>query len=110
MIDLEFHCGNYHELWEAMIALKEEFSVQLPQRRASWYAKQERQRPVRDAIDEVKFYVARRRLYRRFFEPIVLAGTNEEERAHDAQIFWELTEPLACHLIAHMMGGYRGGR
>jgi DNA primase len=103
VIDLEFFCGDYGELWEAMIALSLEYGVELPKRSESWYREQERQQPIRDGIEAAKIQVARRRLYRRFFEPLVLATTDEEDRAHDAQIFWEATEPLAEHLITSMM-------
>ena len=107
VIDLEFHCGGYNELWAAMVALKEEFGVALPESPRSWFAKQERQRPLRDAIDEAKVYATRRRLYRRFFEPIILASEDAEDRSHDAQLFWECTARLAEHLIANMMGRQR---
>src|SRR5687767_8331615 len=36
VIDLEFLCGGYSGLWEAMIALKEEFGVELPGRPETW--------------------------------------------------------------------------
>jgi DNA primase len=107
VVDLEFFCGDYGELWEAMIALSLEYGVEPPTRPESWYRKQERQRPVRDGIEAVKMHAARRRLYRKFFEPLVLATTNEEDRAHDAQLFWEATEPLAEHLVANMMEARR---
>jgi hypothetical protein len=109
-ITLEKVCGGHDETWTAVHELARRYNVPLPERPRSWYAKQERQKPVRDAIEAAIIHVARRRLYKKFFEPIVLASTNEEDRAHDAQLFWELTKPLACHLVAHMMGGYRGGR
>jgi DNA primase len=32
VVDLEFHCGDYGELWEAKIALAVEYGVELPQR------------------------------------------------------------------------------
>ncbi len=104
VIDLEFHCGDYGELWEAMIALAIEYNVELPQRSPSWYQRQERQRLVRDGVEEAKVHVARRRLYRRFFEPLILATEDAEDRKHDAQLFWEATAPLAEHLVANMMG------
>ena len=107
VVDLEFFCGDYGELWEAMVLLSLEFDVQLPQRSESWYRRQERQRPIRDGIEEAKMHVARRRLYRNYFEPLILATTNEEDRAHDAQLFWEATGPLAEHLIANMMESQR---
>lgn len=107
VIDLEFHCGNYGELWEAMVSLSLEYDVELPKRSESWHQKQKRQKPIRDGIEAAKIHVARRRLYRKFFEPLILASTDEEDRAHDSQIFWEATEPLAEHLVAKMMGSQR---
>ena len=86
-----------------MIALSLEYDVELPKRPESWYRKQERQRPIRDGIEAAKMHVARRRLYRKYFEPLILATTDEEDREHDAQLFWEATEPLAEHLITNMM-------
>lgn len=110
VVDLEFHCGDHRELWTAMIALAVEHNVQLPERPRSWHRRQERQRPVRDGIEEAKVRVARRRLYRTFFEGLVLATEDPEDREHDAELFWELTEPLARHLVANLMGaGEVGG-
>jgi DNA primase len=109
VVDLEFFCGNYGELWEAMIALSLEYGVELPKRPASWYRRQERQKPIRAGIEAAKIHVARRRLYRRFFEPLVLATEDQRDRAHDAQLFWKLTEPLAEHLVATMMGSRGDG-
>jgi DNA primase len=107
VVDLEFFCSDYQELWEAMVSLAVDFGVELPKRRESWFRRQERQQPVRDGIAAAKMYVACRRLYSRFFEPLVLATTDEEVRAHDAQLFWEATKPLAEHLIANLMGSQR---
>jgi hypothetical protein len=107
VVDLEFHCGGCGELWEAMIALALDHNVKLPERSPAWKARQERQAPIRRGIEAALIHAARRRLYRRFFLPLILATTDEEDRRHDAQLFWELTEDLACHLVAKMM---RGGR
>jgi DNA primase len=109
VVDLEFHCGDYGELWEAMIALSLESGIELPKRSESWYRRQERQKPIRAGIEAAKIHVARRRLYRRFFEPLILATEDEETRAHDAQLFWEMTEPLAERLVATMMGSRGDG-
>jgi hypothetical protein len=107
-ITLEKLCGSHNETWTAVVELSLRYNVPLPERPRSWYAKQERQRPVRDAIYEAKVHVARRRLYERFFEPIILASVDEVDRKHDAQLFWEATDLMARHLIDNMMGGYRG--
>jgi DNA primase len=109
VVDLEFFCGDYGELWEAMISLAVDYSVELPERSPSWRRKPEREKPVRDGIEAEKIHAARRRLYRRFFEPVVLATIDAEDREHDAQLFWEATAPLAEHLVAHMMGSHTSG-
>lgn len=103
VVDLEFFCGDYDELWVAMISLTVDYGVELPERPRSWYRKQERQKPIRNGIEAEMIKVARRRLYRRFFEPLILATDDAENRAHDAQLFWEATAPLAEHLVGHMM-------
>lgn len=109
-------CGEYGDvldfvmlaeggvLWEAMISLSTRYGIELPGKRAAWFARQERQRPIRNAIHEARVYAARKKLYRGFFEPLVLA-TDAEDRAHDEQLFWEATLPLAERLVARMMEG-----
>jgi DNA primase len=42
LVDLEFFCGDYGELWEAIISLAVEFGVQLPGRTERWHKGQER--------------------------------------------------------------------
>jgi DNA primase len=83
------------------------FGHPIPEKPASWFRKQARQKPVRDGIEAAIIHVARRRLYKRCFEPIILASTDEEDRAHDEQLFWELTLPLVEHLVGNMMAGQR---
>jgi DNA primase len=108
-ITLEKLCGGHDETWTVVRELSRRYNVRLPERPRSWFARQERQKPIRDAIYEAKVYVARRRLYRTYFEPIILASEDEEDRAHDAPLFWEITDLLARHLIDNMMDGYCGG-
>ncbi len=92
------------EVPAAAAALLLEFGHEIPERPASWFARQQRQGPVRDGIEAARTFAARRRLYRKFFEPLVLATQDAEDRAHDAQLFWEATAPLAQHLVESMMG------
>jgi hypothetical protein len=108
-ITLEKLCGGHDVTWTAVVELSQRYNVPLPERPRSWYRKRERQRPIRDAIYEAKVYAVRRRLYRWFFEPMILAIEDEQERAHDAQLFWEITDRMARYLIDNMIGGYRGG-
>jgi DNA primase len=102
VVDLEFHCGDYGELWEAMISLAIDYGVELPERSRSWHRKQERQQPVRDAIAQARFDHLHRRLFRRFFEPSLLRIEDPEERKAEAAILWEATEPLAEMALERM--------
>jgi hypothetical protein len=104
VIDLEFICGDFGELWEAMISLAVDYGVNLPERPPSWHRRRKRQEPIRDGIEAAKVYAARRRLYKWCCEPLVLATEDEEDRAHDAHLYWEATAKLAEHLVANMMG------
>lgn len=81
------------------------FGYEIPPRPASWHRKQERQKPVRDGIEAARMQLARKRLYRRFFAPLVETGEDPAVRASDEQALWEATEPLARHLVANMTGG-----
>lgn len=104
VVDLEFFCGDYGELWEAMIALSLEYGVELPKRPESWYRKQERQRPVRDAINRARFEHLRRRLFRWFFEPSLLRIENPDEREAEAALLWDATAPLARLMFERLRG------
>jgi DNA primase len=105
VVDLEFFCGDYGELWEAMIALSLEYSVELPKRPDSWYGKQERQRPVRNAINRARFDHLRRRLFRWFFEPSLVQIENVDEREAEAALLWGATAPLAEMMLERLRGG-----
>jgi DNA primase len=96
-----------HEVAMAAADLLHEFGHPIPERPESWYRKQARQKPIRDGIEAAKIHVARCRLYKRFFEPLILASTDEEDRIHDEQLFWECTLPLAEDLVGSMMGSER---
>jgi DNA primase len=109
VVDLARFAWAYekHEVTMAAANLLHEFGHPIPERPESLHRKQARQKPIRNGIEDAKIHVARRRLYKRFFEPIVLASTDEEDRTHDEQLFWERTLPLAEHLVANMMAGQR---
>lgn len=102
VVDLEFHCGDYGELWEAMIALAVEYDVELPQRPPAWFARQERQKPVRDALEEVKVKHAQRRLYRIFAPAIEKIEDQAECEAEKVQTWQDLR-----HVAALIVAGRR---
>jgi DNA primase len=83
-----------HEVAMAAANLLHEFSHPIPEQPKSWYRKQERQRPVRNAIEEawVKHY--QRRLYRGFL-PAIEDIADEEERRKEAEFFWDAAYRIA---------------
>jgi hypothetical protein len=90
VVDLEFYCGDYGELWEAVMSLAVEYGVELPQRPASWFARQERQKPIRDGIDNVRREIKRRRLFRCFILPVIDTIEAEEERERELERAWSV--------------------
>jgi DNA primase len=82
-----------------------EFGHEVPQRPPSWFRKQKRQQPVRDAIEQARFEHLRRRLFRKFFKDSVLAIEEEEEREAEYRILWDVTRPLAKMLLADLEEG-----
>ncbi len=91
-----------HEVATAAAELLYRFGHPLPERPPSWYRKQQRQKPVRDAIGRARFEHLRRRLFRRFFEPSLLPIEDWEERKEETRLLWEATEPLAEMLIQEL--------
>src|SRR5215203_4908774 len=64
--------------------LLHEFGHEIPQRSPAWFRKQERQKPRRDAVEEVKMNVVRRRLFRHLILPLL--NTIEDEEEHDREL------------------------
>ena len=98
VVDLEFHCGDYGELWEAMVGLAVEYDVKLPPRPASWFRRQERQKQIRNGVEEIKINSLRRRLFR-LLEPMVSGIADDDERAREAEYIWREITPLAVRMI-----------
>ena len=93
VIDLEFRCGGYAELWMAMIALKEEFGVELPGRPEKWHRRQKTKCEISDAAEEARKVVRRERL----FKYLVLTGPefsieDPEERRAAIERAWKVWE------------------
>jgi DNA primase len=82
-------------LWEAMMILSTRYGIELPGRPESWFAKQERQKSLRDRIDRERFEYLRRRLFRRFFKAPVMAVEDLEEREAEYRILWDASDDLA---------------
>ena len=82
---------GYDEQDMAMAAanLLHEFGHEIPQRPPAWYRKQERQKPVRDAIEQAKIRSAQRRLYRWIFGPPAERLEDLDERAEEMRRAWD---------------------
>jgi len=88
VVDLEFFCGDYGELWEAVVALAAEHRVDLPRRPDRWHSwngeKHRRRNMVRDAVASVY----QRRLFR-IYAPILDGIEDEAERQEEAAALWK---------------------
>src|SRR5215216_6809122 len=71
-----------------------EFGHEVPQRPPAWFRKQERQKPLRNALEQVKVRSARRRLMRAF-GPLVASIKNPEERREETQRIWHDLDEVA---------------
>ena len=77
------------ELWEAMMIIAQRYGIALPERPRAWFARQKRQAPVRDAIEEAWIEYRARRLYRRMVLPLIDEITDEDERREEADLLWD---------------------
>lgn len=76
-------------LWEAMVDLSVRYGIALPKRPQSWYAKQHRQKPVRNAIEETRKRIFRRRAFRWVILPDLAEIEDEDERYAEIEAAWQ---------------------
>jgi transposase len=88
VVDLEFHCGDYGELWEAMVALAVEHGAELPHRPRSWHDKEARHARWRDESEKVRAKVLRRRLFSVLILPIIDSIEDGAERETELEHAW----------------------
>jgi DNA primase len=105
VVDLEFHCGNYGELWEAMISLAVEYDVELPQRPQRWHEKEARHTRWRDEAEKVRASVLRRRLFRLLILPTVNKIEDEQERRVELDRAWKDFSAIPHRLFVYQQGG-----
>jgi DNA primase len=101
VVDLEFHCGDYGELWEAMISLAVEYDVKLPKRPQSWYEKEAKHTRWREEAERVRANVLRRRLFRLLILPSIDRIENEEERAAELGRAWQDFSAIPWRLFTY---------
>jgi len=98
------HTNDGQGAAEAAAFLLMEFGHEVPQHPPNWFRKQERQRALRDAIDEARVEVLMRRLWLWIFEPILADLEDADERERVGDQLWAKVLPRAKQL-----GEERGG-
>jgi CHC2 zinc finger len=88
VVDLEFFCGDYGELWEAMVSLAVEYGVELPRRPQRWHEKEARHTRWREEAGKVRAEVVRRRVFRLLVLPAINRIEKEEERREELMRAW----------------------
>lgn len=88
VVDLEFNCGDYVELWVAMIALAVEYGVDLPERQPRWYERQSEKQPILAAAEEARKRAFRRRTFRILVLPYLESISNVDERRREIEMSW----------------------
>jgi hypothetical protein len=101
VVDLAAAAWGYGRGEMAMAAadLLHEFGHPIPERPASWYAKQRRQKPIRAVIDTAKVHHMRRRVFRTF-TPLIEAVCDEEERRAETEYLWDAAGEIATLIVA----------
>jgi hypothetical protein len=96
VVDLAAAAWGYGRGEMAMAAadLLHEFGHAIPEQPKSWYRKQERQRPVRNAIEEAWVKPYQRRIYRGFL-PAIEDIADEDQRRKEAELFWDAAYRIA---------------
>jgi hypothetical protein len=80
----------------AMLLL--EFGHTPPERPPAWFRKQERQKPARDALEQVKVRSAQRRLMR-IFGDYIAAIEDPDQRREEAQQMWRDLDVIARLIV-----------
>jgi hypothetical protein len=84
--------------------LLHEFGHELPPRPPAWFRRQERQRPMRDAIENARVEVLMRRLWRWVFEPVLADLEDADERERVGDELWAKAVLLARRLVEERGG------
>lgn len=83
------------------------FGHEVPPRPPAWFARQERQAPIRARIADVRTEVLMRRLFRWVFEPMISAIGDPDERTEMAAQVWRDVLPMAARMVQEWRGGAR---
>jgi hypothetical protein len=106
VIELARHAWGYDkaEVATAAAMLLMEFGHEVPQRPPSWVRRQERQKSMRDTIEDARLEVMMRRLWRWVFEPMLADLEDADERERLGDELWVKVLPLATRLVEDRRG------
>jgi len=90
VIELARHAWGYDKASVAMAAaqLLHEFGHEMPKRPPAWFRKQERQTPIRAAIEHVRREILLRRLFKWCILPLLDVIEDEGERRQELKLVW----------------------
>jgi hypothetical protein len=100
VVDLEFFCGEYGELWEAMVSLAVEYGVELPGRTKRWHEAQGRRVTYLDWAYEVIGEELSRRVFKVSVLPFIDAIIDQREREQALERAWERWQRKSWKTIA----------
>jgi hypothetical protein len=106
VVELARHAWGYEKSKVGIAAayLLMEFGHDVPQRPSGWFARQERQAPIRNVIDEARVEILMRRLWQWIFEPILADIEDADERVRMGNQLWTSVLPHAVRLIEDRRG------
>jgi DNA primase len=101
VVELARFAWGYDKSEVAMAAaqLLSEFGHEIPERPPAWAAKQERQAPARQALEDAKIAHLQRRVFRRFM-PLLEIVEDEQERQAEAEHLWDAAREIAVLIWA----------
>jgi hypothetical protein len=101
VIELARHAWGYDkaEVATASAMLLMEFGHQVPQRPPSWFARQDRQAPVRKALQDIRVRSTQRRLFRKW-APYIAKIEDDAERHREEANIWDELLPVARMIVA----------
>jgi DNA primase len=105
VIDLAQLLDPGAETWVIMLDLSARYGIERPERPPTWFARQERQAPVRRTMERIRVERAQRRLYRWMCAPAIAQFEDERERRLEEAIAWE-----ECGVVARMVARFPGAR
>lgn len=92
------------EPWEALMVLAQRYGIELPARPRSWYARQSRQAPAREAVDRMRRERVARRVFRHWCASSLAEIEDEGERERETAILWRECQGVALLLTREIEG------